>query len=125
VPVDAGSIPAAHDGAARMVKRPRGKRDRFAVAAKRHGVVVRSRVVDGSGWRWRVAWRGVEVGAWNDIDGVAIVADIGPWDEWVGLAGRPPDPSAVEALDWAVAALEPWLADPANAARVEQRVRDA
>jgi hypothetical protein len=124
VPVDAGSIPTAHDRAARPVKRPRTKRDRFAVAAKRHGVVVRSHVVDGSGWRWRVRWRGVELGAWNDIDGVAIVADIGPWDEWVGLAGRPPDPSDVEAFDWAVAALGPWLADPANAARVEQRERD-
>ncbi len=102
--------------------RQRRPRDRFATAAARHGVVVRGHVVDGTGWRWRVAWRAIEVGAWNDMDGVAIVADIGPWDEWVGLAGRPPDPSDVEALDWAVATLGPWLDDPANAARVAGRV---
>jgi hypothetical protein len=105
------------------VRRPRRPRDRFGAAAERGGVVVRAHVVDGSGWRWRVTWRDVELGAWNDIDGVAIVADIGPWDEWVGLAGRPSDPSDVEALEWALGALAPWLADPDNAARIEQRAR--
>ena len=82
---------------------------------------MRSHVVDGTGWRWRVAWQGTELGAWNDIDGVAIVADIGPFGDWVGLAGRPPDPSDVEALEWALGVLEPWLADPANAERMAAR----
>jgi hypothetical protein len=80
--------------------------------------------VDGSGWRWRLAWSGIEVGAWNDIDGVAVVADIGPWDEWVGLAGHQPDPSDVEALEWAVRVLGPWLADPDNAARIADRTSE-
>ena len=77
----------------------------FEDAANALGGVVRSHVVDGTGWRWRVAWQGTELGAWNDIDGVAIVADIGPFGDWVGLAGRPPDPSDVEALEWAITAL--------------------
>jgi hypothetical protein len=77
----------------------------FAEAAAAHGASVRSHEVDGTGWRWRVAWHGVEIGAWNDIDGVAIVADIGPFGEWVGLAGGPKDPTDVEALDWAISQL--------------------
>jgi len=77
----------------------------FEDAAAAEGAVVRNHVVDATGWRWRVAWEGTEIGAWNDIDGVAIVADIGPFGDWVGLAGRPPDPSDVEALQWAISAL--------------------
>lgn len=76
--------------------------------AARLGVQIRSLVVDGSGWRWRAEWRGIEVAAWNDMDGVAITADIGPGGEWVGLAGHPPDPSAGEALEWVVDTLVPW-----------------
>jgi hypothetical protein len=96
-------------------------RDRFGASARRLGAEVRSHVVDGTGWRWRVSWRGIEMGAWNDIDGVAVVADVGPWDEWLGLSGSPPDPSAVEALEWAVAALDPWIAVAANADRIAER----
>jgi hypothetical protein len=92
--------------------------------AARLGAEVRSDTVDGDGWRWRVRWRGVEVGAWNDIDGVAVVADIGPWDEWVGLRDHPPDPSDVEALEWAVAVLGPWLEDSENARRVADRAAE-
>jgi hypothetical protein len=77
----------------------------FADGADAHGAVVRSHVVDATGWRWRVEWRGIEIGAWNDIDGVAIVANVGPFGDWVGLAGRPPDPTDVEALEWALNAL--------------------
>ena len=77
----------------------------FTSVAAAHGVVVRSHEVDATGWRWRVAWRGAEIGAWNDIDGVAIVADIGPFGDWVGLAGGPPDPTDAEALEWAISAL--------------------
>ena len=95
--------------------------DPFTGAADRHGALVRSHVVDGSGWRWRLAWRGIELAAWNDMDGVAVVADIGPWDEWVGLAARPPDPTDVEALEWVVGALGEWLADPAHASRIGAR----
>lgn len=91
--------------------------------ARRHGATVWSYVCDAEGWRWRVAWRGVEAGAWNDMDGVAVVADIGPWDEWVGLCGHPPDPSAPEALDWLVATLGPWLEVPAHAERIAERAR--
>ena len=93
----------------------------FDAVAARLGVEVRSRTVDGTGWRWRVAWRGVQAGAWNDIDGVAVVADIGPWDDWVGLRLHPPDPSEVEALEWLVETLTPWLADPEHAARIAAR----
>ena len=93
----------------------------FAATAAGLGVLVRSHEVDGTGWRWRVSWRGVELGAWNDIDGVAVVADIGPWDEWVGLRGHPPDPGPAEAMEWVVATLVPWLADPTNAERIERR----
>ncbi len=96
----------------------------FDAVAEAHAAEVRSHVVDGTGWRWRASWRGIEIGAWNDIDGVAIVADIGPWDEWVGLRDRPADPSDVEALEWAVATLGPWLAEPDNAARIAERTRD-
>ncbi len=77
----------------------------FDDAAAAHGATVRSHVVDGTGWRWRVEWHGVEIGAWNDIDGVSVVATIGPFGDWVGLAGRPADPTDVEALDWAISAL--------------------
>jgi hypothetical protein len=89
--------------------------------AAEFGAEVRSYTVDGQGWRWRVAWRKIQIGAWNDMDGVAVVADIGPWDEWVGLQGHPPDPEAGEALVWAVDALTPWLSDPDHARRVEGR----
>ena len=92
----------------------------LAIAAG-SGVDVRSAETDATGWRWRCAWRGVEIGAWNDMDGVAVVADIGPWDEWVGLRGHPADPAPSQALRWALEALEPWLAEPANAARVAAR----
>ncbi len=95
----------------------------FRRQAARLGATVRSAVADGAGWRWRVEWRGVELGAWNDMDGVAVVADIGPWDEWVGLQGHPPDPTAGEALAWAVMTLEPWLAEPAHADRIATRSR--
>jgi hypothetical protein len=105
-------MPARSDRAARL--------DR---AASRHHAIVRSRVADGTGWRWRVSWRAIEVGAWNDIDGVAVVADIGPFDDWVGLAGHPPDPSEVEALDWAVVTLSTWLQDPAASERIAGRTR--
>ena len=64
---------------------------------------------------------GVQLGAWNDIDGVAIVADIGPWDEWVGLADRPADPSPTEALAWAVAVLTVGSPTRSNAARIAAR----
>jgi len=77
----------------------------FAAVAAALGAVVRSHEVDGTGWRWRVAWEGVEIGAWNDMDGVAVVADIAPFGDWVGLANRPPDPSDTEALEWAVSVL--------------------
>ena len=77
----------------------------FAEAAAAHGAEVRSHEVDASGWRWRVAWRGIEIGAWNDMDGVAVAADVGPFGDWVGLANRPPDPTDVEALDWAISVL--------------------
>jgi hypothetical protein len=77
----------------------------FAEAADAHGAVVRSYEDDATGWRWRVAWQGIEIGAWNDIDGVAIAANVGPFDEWVGLAGGPKDPTDVEALDWAISQL--------------------
>jgi len=89
--------------------------------ARRRDAVVRGQVEDAGGWRWRVSWRGVELAAWNDMDGVAVVADIGPWDEWVGLRGHPADPSPVEALDWALGALAAWLEDPANLDRVRRR----
>jgi hypothetical protein len=95
----------------------------FDVVAAGAGAMVRSHETDATGWRWRVSWRGIEIGAWNDIDGVAVVADIGPWDEWVGLRERPADPSDVEALEWAIGALEPWLAEPAHAARIADRDR--
>jgi hypothetical protein len=55
------------------------------------------------------------------MDGVAVVADIGPWDEWLGLANCPPDPSPTEALEWAVAVLGPWLDVPANRERIGRR----
>ena len=80
----------------------------FAAAADAHGALVRSHDADATGWRWRVGWRGIEIGAWNDMDGVAIVADIGPSGDWVGLAGAPPDPSDIEALEWAINALRRW-----------------
>ena len=95
----------------------------FDAVAAGAGAEVRSHEIDATGWRWRVSWRGIEIGAWNDIDGVAVVADIGPWDEWVGLRDRPPDPSDAEALEWAVGTLEPWLADPANAVRIDDRAQ--
>jgi len=85
------------------------------------GAVVRSLIVDGTGWRWRVSWGGIELGAWNDMDGVAVMADIGPWDDWVGMAGAPADPGPDEALRWAVSVLEPWLALPAHAERIAER----
>jgi hypothetical protein len=96
---------------------------RLRRVARRHDAVVRSHEVDGGGWRWRVAWRGVEAGAWNDMDGVAVVADIGPWDEWVGLRGHPADPTATAALEWVIATLSGWLDDPANAERIATRTR--
>lgn len=83
----------------------------LAVIARRLGVQLRSFTEDGTGWRWRAAWRGVEIAAWNDIDGVAVIADIGPDREWVGLAGHPPDPDPAQALEWVVERLAPWLAD--------------
>jgi len=94
--------------------------DLRSIAAGR-GARVRHEDEDGTGWRWRVSWRGIEVGAWNDIDGVAIVADIGPWDDWVGLAGHPPDPSPAEALGWALDILDSWFADPDHAERISRR----
>ncbi len=95
--------------------------DELVAAAGRHGATVRTFETDSGGWRWRVAWRGVELGAWNDMDGVAVVADIGPWDEWVGLKGHPPDPTEVEALEWVVTTIGKWLEDPAHAARIAAR----
>jgi hypothetical protein len=95
-----------------------GALERFAA---RRGVTVVSRVSDGSGWRWRATYRGVGLGAWNDMDGVAVVADIGPADAWVGLRGHPPDPSEREALEWAVTTIEAWLADPEHAVRIGLR----
>ena len=92
------------------------ERDELLAVAAEARAEVRSAETDGTGWRWRCSWRGVQIGAWNDMDGVAVVADIGPWDEWVGLQGHPPDPKPGEALRWAVETLEPWLADSANAA---------
>lgn len=89
--------------------------------AAERGAEVRSFTVDGGGWRWRVEWRKVQIGAWNDMDGVAIVADIGPWDDWVGLKGHPADPDPVEALVWALDTLTPWLEDESNAARIVAR----
>jgi hypothetical protein len=86
-------------------------------------LVVRSRTADAQGWRWRIGYRGIEVAAWNDMDGVAVVADIGPWDEWVGLAGHPPDPGADEALEWVIEVLSGWLSTPEHAARIEDRVK--
>jgi len=100
-----------------------GDAARLRRVARRRGAEVRSYQVDGDGWRWRVAWKGVEAGAWNDIDGVAVVADIGPWDEWVGLHGHPVDPTAEAALEWVVATLSAWLEDPANAERIAARTR--
>ena len=85
------------------------------------GARVRSMVVDATGWRWRAGWRGIELAAWNDIDGVAVVADIGPWDEWVGLHGHPADPGPAAALAFAVDALEAWLAQPGNEERIANR----
>jgi hypothetical protein len=84
--------------------------DRVEGVATRLGARLHSSVVDGTGWRWRAEWRGVQLAAWNDIDGVAVVADVGPGGEWVGLAGHPPDPSADEALEWAISTLAPWVA---------------
>ncbi|GAC1535787.1 MAG: hypothetical protein NVS3B12_18150 [Acidimicrobiales bacterium] len=89
--------------------------------AGRLGVVMRSSVDDATGWRWRAAWRGIEIAAWNDMDGVAVVADVGPWDEWVGLRGHRPDPTADEAMQWTIDVLAPWLVEPANAERIAQR----
>jgi hypothetical protein len=97
---------------------------RFDAVAAGAGAIVRSHETDATGWRWRVSWREIELGAWNDMDGVAIVADIGPWDEWVGLRERPADPSDADALEWAVGALEPWLAEPDNAARIAVRASE-
>ncbi|GAC1477532.1 MAG: hypothetical protein NVS1B12_12880 [Acidimicrobiales bacterium] len=94
----------------------------LATAASALGAVIRSQEEDGTGWRWRCGWKGVEMGAWNDMDGVAVVADIGPWDEWVGLRGHPADPSSAQALSWAVGVIEPWLADPENAERIASRI---
>jgi len=96
---------------------------RFRKLARRRDAEIRAHHVDGSGWRWRVGWRGIEAGAWNDMDGVVVVADIGPWDEWVGLRGHPPDPSAEEALEWLTTTLAAWLDDPANAERIATRTR--
>ncbi len=93
----------------------------LAPLARRQGAVLRSQVEDGTGWRWRAVFRGIEIGAWNDMDGVAVVADIGPWDEWLGLRGHPVDPSPEEALSWALTTLGPWLDDPANAKRIALR----
>ena len=93
----------------------------LARVATELGARIRSEEEDGTGWRWRCGWKGVEIGAWNDMDGVAVVADIGPWDEWVGLRGHPADPSPAEALSWAVSVVEPWLADPDNAERIASR----
>lgn len=94
----------------------------LAAVASELGATIRTRESDGTGWRWRCGWRGIEMGAWNDIDGVAVVADIGPWDEWLGLRGHPPDPSPGAALRWAVEALRPWLAEPDNAERIAARI---
>lgn len=91
-------------------------------AAAALGAVIRSEEEDGTGWRWRCGWKGVEIGAWNDMDGVAVVADIGPWDEWVGLRAHPPDPTPEDALRWAVGVLEPWIAEPGNAERIAARI---
>jgi hypothetical protein len=90
-------------------------------AAAEVGADIGTFTVDGGGWRWRVTWRGVRLGAWNDMDGVAISADIGPWDEWIGLQGHPPDPDPVEALRWAVETIGPWLDDPEHAERIAKR----
>ena len=79
------------------------------------GAVVRSNVEDAQGWRWRCLWEGIEIGAWNDMDGVAIIADVGPSHAWLGLAGHPPDPTPVEALIWAIEVLSAWRAlDPSG-----------
>lgn len=78
-------------------------------------------IEDAYGWRWRARWRGVNLGAWNDADGVAVVADIGPWNEWVGLIGHPADPTPEEALRFAVGAMVEWAARPENAAALEAR----
>ena len=95
--------------------------DPLGPTVEAQGGTLRSDERDATGWRWRVTFRGVEVGAWNDMDGVAVVADIGPWDEWVGLAGHPPDPTPVEAFDWAVATLLVWLDQPGHAERLAER----
>ena len=100
-----------------------GEGARFRRVARRREAVVRTFQVDGGGWRWRVLWRGIEAGAWNDMDGVAVTADIGPWDEWVGLHGHPADPTAVEALEWLISTLSAWLEDPANAERIDVRTQ--
>ncbi len=84
---------------------------------------MRSRVEDAQGWRWRITWEGIEIAAWNDMDGVAIVADLGPWDEWVGLSDHPPDPSPDEAIAWVISVLRDWLAKPEHAVRIAERVR--
>jgi hypothetical protein len=89
--------------------------------AQRRGATVRTAAEDAFGWRWRVGWRGVELGAWNDIDGVAVAANIGPWDEWVGLAGHPPDPTPDEALEFALQVIGEWLEDPEHAERIARR----
>ncbi|GAC1606120.1 MAG: hypothetical protein NVS3B21_35860 [Acidimicrobiales bacterium] len=99
-----------------------GREVDVTVLAGRLGVVLRSSVDDATGWRWRGTWRGIEIAAWNDMDGVAVVADVGPWDEWVGLQGHAPDPSADEAMQWTIDVLAPWLLEPANAERIAQRV---
>jgi hypothetical protein len=78
-------------------------------------------IEDSYGWRWRARWRGVNLGAWNDADGVAVVADIGPWNEWVGLAGHPPDPSPEEALTFAIDAIQTWAERPENADALQVR----
>lgn len=97
----------------------------LASVARRLGAIVRSHTDDATGWRWRVAWKGIELAAWNDMDGVAVVADVGPWDDWVGLRGNPPDPTASEALEWAVTTLERWRADPAHPERLVRGVAGA
>ena len=96
----------------------------LAEVAGRLGAVIRHERADWTGWRWRCGWRGIEMGAWNDIDGVAVVADIGPWDDWVGLQGHPPDPTPGEALAWAVDALGLWLTDPDRAEQMAARLLD-